>query len=182
MYDTICNTYDFTSTLYDFTPFKLSHYIHCTHAFTHPIYDIPHMAIRTLYLPSVPLYLTLNPLYLCHQTQGISYTTSILCMTSHTIRVTSYSVCFLSQLFRTLRTSMNNITPSILLTSYPICTLSPYRFHENTTTIRDISPAIFEITATVSVSSHRWHTPLYRRIALLMTSQQVFKQSHLAHV
>ena len=140
------------------------------------------MAIRTLYLPSVPLYLTLNPLYLCHQIQGISYTTPILCMTSHTIRVTSYSVWFLSQLVRTLHTSLNNFTPSILLTSYPICTLSTYRFHENTTTIRDISPAIFDITATVSVSSDRWHTPLYRRIALLMTSQQLCKQSHLAHV
>ena len=116
MYDSICNTYEITSTLYDFTPLKLSHYIHCTQSITHPIYDITHMAIRTLYLPSVPLYLTLNPLYLCHQTQGISYTTPILCMTSHTIRVTSYSVCFLSQLFRTLHTSMNYFTPSILLT------------------------------------------------------------------
>ena len=35
---------------------------------------------------------------------------------------------------------------------------------------------------TVSVSSHRWHTPQYRRSALLMTSQQVCKSSHLAHV
>ena len=42
--------------------------------------------------------------------------------------------------------------------------------------------AIFDITATVSVSSHRWHTHLYRRIDLLMTSQQVCKSSHLAHV
>ena len=140
------------------------------------------MAMRTLYLPSVPLYLTLHPLYLCHQNQGISYTTPTLCMTSQIIHVISYSVCMLSeQLFRTLNTSMNNFTPSIFMTSYPICTLSTYRFHENTT-IPDISPAIFDITATVSVSSHRWHTPLYRRIALLMTSQQVRKSSHLAHV
>ena len=182
MYDTICNTYDITSTLYDFTPLKLSHYIHCTQDITQAIYDITHMAIRTLYLPSVPLYLTLHPLFLCHQTQGISYTTPTLCMTTHTIRVTSYSACMLSQLFRTLHTSMYNFTPSIFMTLYPICTLSPYRFHENTMTIPDISPAIFDITATVSVSSHRWHTPLYRRITLLMTSQQVCKSSHLAHV
>ena len=86
------------------------------------------------------------------------------------------------QLFRTLHTSMNNFTPSIYMTSYTICTLSPYRFLENTTTIPDISPDIFDIAATVSVSSHRWHTPLYRRIALLMTSQQECKSSHLAHV
>ena len=176
------NTYDIISTLYVFTPLKLSHYIHCTHDITHTIYDITHKAMRTLYQPSVPLYLTLHPMYLCHQTQGISYTTPTLSMTSNTIRLTSYSVCMLSQLFRTLNTSMNNFTPSIFMISYPLCTLSPYRFHENTTTIPDISPAIFDITATVSVSSHRWHTLLYRRIALLMTSQQVCKSSHLAHV
>ena len=77
---------------------------------------------------------------------------------------------------------MYNFTPSIFMTSYPICTQSPYRFHENTTTIPDISPAIFDITATVSVSSHRWHTHLYRCIPLSMTSQQVCKSSHLAHL
>ena len=170
------------STLYYFTPLKLSHYIHCTHAITNPIYDITHMAIRTFYLPSVPLSLTLHPVHLCHQTQCINYTTPTLCMTSQTIHVTSYSVCMLSQLLNTLHTSMYNFTPSIFMTSYPICTLSPYRFHENTTIIPDISPAVFDITATVSVSSHRWHTLLYRRIALLMTSKQVCTSSHLAHV
>ena len=140
------------------------------------------MAIRTFYLPSVPLYLTLHPLHLCHQTQGISDTTPTLCMTSQSTHVTSYSVCMLSQLLRALHTSMYNFTPSTFVTSYPICTLSPYRFHENTTIIPDISPAIFDITATVSVSSHRWHTHLYRRIALLMISKQVCTSSHLAHV
>ena len=68
------------------------------------------------------------------------------------------------------------------MTSYPISTLSPYRFHENTTNIPDISPTIFDITATVSVSSRRWHTHLYRCIALSVTSKQVCMSSHLAHV
>ena len=140
------------------------------------------MAIRTFYPPSVPLYLTLHPPHLCHQTQGISGTTPTLCMTSQTIYVTSYPVCMLSQLLRTLHTSMCNFTPSTFMTSYPICTLSPYHFQENTTIIPDISPAIFDITATVSVSTHRWHTHLYRCIALLMTSKQVCTSSHLAHV
>ena len=182
IYDTLCNTYDITSTLLDFTPLKLWHFIQGTHAITNPIYDITHRAIRTLYLPSVPLYLTLHPLHLCHQTQGISYTTPTLSMTSQTIHVTSYSVCILSQLLRTLHNSMYNFTASIFMTSYPICMLSPYRFHENTTIIPDISPGIFDITATVSVSSHRWQRHLYRRIALLMPSQQVCKSSHLANV
>ena len=113
MYDTICTTYNITSTLYDFTPLNLSHYIHCTHDLTHPIYDITHMAIRTLYLPSVPLYRTLHPLYLCHQTQGISFTTPTLCMTSHTTRVTSYSVCMLSL------HCLGHYTP-ICITSHPV--------------------------------------------------------------
>ena len=59
---------------------------------------------------------------------------------------------------------------------YPITIL----FHDNTTYIPDMSPTIFDITATVSMSSHRRHT-LYRWIAVLMTSQ-VCKSSHLAHV
>ena len=141
------------------------------------------MAILTLYLPSDSLYLTLHPLYLCHQTQGINYITPTHCMTSHTIRVTSYSVCKLSQqLFMTSYSSLYNITPSIFMTSYPIHMLSRYCFHDNTKTIPDISPTIFDITDTVSVSSHRWHTHLHRCIALSMTSQQMCKSSHLAHV
>ena len=86
------------------------------------------------------------------------------------------------QLFMTLYPSMYNIIPSIFMTSYPICMLSPYCFHDNITTTPDISPTVFDITATVSVSSHRWHTHLYRCIAVSMTSQQVCKSSHLAHV
>ena len=68
------------------------------------------------------------------------------------------------------------------MTSYPICTLSPYCFHDNKTTIPGISPSIFDTTATVSVSSHKWHTHLYRCSAVSMTSQQVCKSSHLAHI
>ena len=50
--------------------------------------------------------------------------------------------------------------------------LSRYCFHDSTKTIPDISPTIFDITDTVSVSSHRWHTHLHQCIALSMTSQQ----------
>ena len=100
---------------------------------------------------------------------SISNTTSTVCVSAnpgyqlyhthslyditHTIHVTSYSVCMLSQLFRTLHTSMYNFTPSIFMISYPVCMLSPYCFHDNTTTIPEISPTIFDITVTVSVSS-----------------------------
>ena len=40
----------------------------------------------------------------------------------------------------------------------------------------------FDTTATVSVSSHKWHTHLYRCSAVSMTSQQLCESSHLAHV
>ena len=102
---------------------------------------------------------------------------------SMTIHVISYSVCMLSeQLFRTLHTSMYNITPSVFMTSYPICTLSPYCFHDYTMTIPDMSPTKFDTTATVSVSSQKWDTHLYRCVAVSITSQKVCKSSHLAHV
>ena len=60
--------------------------------------------------------------------------------------------------------------------------LSPYCFDDNTTTIPDISPSIFDTTATVSVSSHNWHTHLYRCSAVSMTSKQVCKSSHWTHL
>ena len=66
------------------------------------------------------------------------------------------------------------------MTSYKIRMLSSYCFHDNRTTIPDILPNIFDITATLSVSSHRRHTHLYQYIAVSMTSQ-VCKSSHLAH-
>ena len=149
----------------------------------HNIYDITHMAIKTLYLPSDSLYLTLHPLYLSHQTQGITYTTPTPCMTSHTLNVwhpIQYACYHNNCLWHC--TPMYNITPNIFMTSYPICALSTYCLHDNTMTIRDISPFIFDTTATVSVSSHKWHTHLYQCSAVLMTSQQVCKSSHLAHV
>ena len=135
------------------------------------------MAIETLYLPSDPLYLTLHQLYLCHQKHSINYTTTTLCMISHRLYMWLWK-----QLFMTSYPFVYNITPSIFMTSYPIHMLSPYCFHDNKKTIPGISPTIFDITATVSVSSHRWHRHLYRCITLSMTSQQVCKSSHLAHV
>ena len=85
-------------------------------------------------------------------------------------------------MFMTLYPSMYNITPTIFMTSYPICTLSAYCFHDNTTTIPDISHSIVDNTGTVSVSSHKWYTHLYQCSAVSMISQQVCKSSHLAHV
>ena len=99
------------------------------------------------------VHVSSNPGYHWHHTHSLHDIT-------HTIGVTSYSVCMLSQLFMPFYPSMYNITAGIFMTSYPICMLSPYCFHDNTMTIPDISPIIFDTTATVSVSSHKWQTHL----------------------
>ena len=99
------------------------------------------MTTQKSYLPSHSLYLTINPLYLCHQTMCINCITPTLCMTVHTICMTSHSVCMASQEhFMISHPYRYDITSTIFMTSYPISTLSPYRFHENTTNIPDISP------------------------------------------
>ena len=192
---TVCMTSD---------PPYVCHLMHSTQRHIHSLW-LHTIVVITLY----PLHSWHHTPYIWHHTHGsanvisaiwptISNTTSTVSVSSnpgyhlyhthslyditHTIRVTSYTVCMLSQqLFMTLYPSMYNITPSIFMTSYPICTLSRYCFHDNTTT-PDISPTIFDITATVSVSWHKWHTHLYRCSAVSMTSQQVCKSSHLAHV
>ena len=72
------------------------------------------------------------------------------------------------QLFMTYNPSVYIITPSIFMTSFLIHMLSPYYFHDNTATIPGISPTVFDLTAIVSVSSHRWHTHLYQCITLFL--------------
>ena len=145
------------------------------HMTSHPLFMTSHHCsyhiISTALMTSHTQYMTSRTwqykCYFCHLTH-ISNTTLTLSVSSnpgyqlyhthslyditHTTRGTSYSVCMLSQqLFRTLHPSIKNFTPSIFMTSYPICTQSPYSFHDNTMTIPDNSPTIFGITATVSV-------------------------------
>ena len=181
---------------------------HLMHSTQHHIHSLWLLTIVVITLH--PLHSWHHTPYICHHTCGntnvisaiwptMSNTTSTVPVSSnpgyhlyhthslyditHIIRVTSYSVCMLSQqLFMTLYPYMYNITPSIFMTSYPISMLSPNCFDDNTTTIPDISPSIFDTTATVSVSSHKWHTHLYRCRTVSMTSQQMCKSSHLAHV
>ena len=183
IYDILCTIHNVTSTLWVHTilvtKLRPLHSWHQTHYARHHTHD--NTKVISAISPSISASTTMesvssNPVY------QLFYTHSLYDIT-HTICVTSYSVCMLSQkLFMTLYPSMYNVTPSIFTKSYPICTLSLYCFHDNTTTIPDIAPTIFDITATVSVSSHRWHRHLYQRITLLMTSKQVCTSSHLAHV
>ena len=181
------------------------HHMHFTQRHIHSLW-LHTIVVITLY----PLYSWHHTPFIWHHRHGntniisaiwhpISNTTSTVSVSSnpghhlhhthslyditHIIRVTSYSVCMLSQkMFMTLYASMYNSSSSIFMTSYPICMLSPYCFYDNTTNLPDISPTIFDITATVSVSSQRWHTHLYWCITLSMTSQQVCKSSHLANI
>ena len=118
------------------------------------------MTTQKLYLPSHPLYLTLHPLPLCHQTQCINCITHTLCMTSHSVCMTSHEHFMTSHVYR-------YITCSIFMT-YPIYMKSPILFHENKTTLSGISTTVFDITAVTPVLS--------------MSSTQLRKSSHLAHV
>ena len=131
------------------------------------------MTTKKLYLASHPLYLTLHPLYLCHKSQCIISITLTLCMTLHTICTTSLSVCMASHVHcMTSHLYCYDIISSVLMTSYAIYMMSPILLHENKTNIPDISPTVFDITATASVwwnllyqclhknygSLHTWHT------------------------
>ena len=166
MHDSLCTVHNVTSTLFDFTALYLSHYIHCILDITDNVYDITHMTKQPLYLSCHPLYLTLRPLYLCHQTQCINYTTPAVCMTSRTL----YVWCHIQYALHDMN-SLWHHTP-ICMTSHPVYLwhdiqyiwYHTYCFHDNTTTIPDISPTIFDITAMVSVSSqllYRWHHNKY---------------------
>ena len=108
-----------------------------------------HMTTQKVYLPSHPLYLTLHPLYVCHQTQCINCITPTRCMTLHTICMISQSVCMTShEHFMTSYPYRYDITQSIFITSKQYIWDQRYCFPENTT-IPDITPTIFGITATV---------------------------------
>ena len=74
---------------------------------------------------------------------------------------------------------ISDITHSMVMT-YPL-------YMETHSVIRTqplckLTAMMSDITPTVSVSSLRWHTHLYWCIAVSVTSQQVCKSSHLAHV
>ena len=147
---------------------------------SHTLYMTSHKRLHKCYICHLTHYIwdyIHCPLYWCHQTQCINYTTTTVRMTSHTL-----------YLWHHIQYAWHHIYP--LWHHTPLCLVShplylwhhiqyiwyhTYFFHDNTMTIPDISPTIFDITATLSVSSHRWqHTHLYQCIAVSMTSQQVW--------
>ena len=125
---------------------------------------------------------------LVHQ---LYHTNSLYDMT-HTLCKTSQSVCMTSHKhFMTSNPYRYDITHSIFMTWQQYIWYHHYCFHENTT-IPDITPTIYDITATVSVLQH----PLYQSITtvleviplgthmttytLYMTSQSHFMTSFLS--
>ena len=118
------------------------------------------MTTQILYLPSHPLYLTLHPLYLCHQTQCINYTTPTLCTTSHAFYIwhhIQYAWHHMNSLWHHTPICMSS-HPVYLWHHIQCIWYHIYCFPDNTMSISDISPTIFDITATGSVSSH----PMYK--------------------
>ena len=90
-------------------------------------------------------------------------------MTSHEHLMTSHSYRY-------------DITHSIFRTSYPIYMISSILFHENKTTIRGISPTVFDITATASVWSYLLYQCLHNNYASLHTCNTYYIIQTLHHI
>ena len=83
IYDTICNTYDITSTLADNTPLFLCHGTNSVYDIICIIYDVTHtvcmrnpalyMTWNTLKLTSLPLHMSSHPLFWTHHTYSVRY-------------------------------------------------------------------------------------------------------------
>ena len=128
-YAIVCTLHNVTSTLYDFTPLYSSHYIHCIHDITHPIYDITHFNRNVISAIWPTISNTTSTVSVKSNSRYQLYHTHSLYDIEHTIRVSSYSVSMLpQQIFTTLYPSMYNITPSVFMISYPKCTLSHTSF------------------------------------------------------
>ena len=156
----------FVITLHPLHSWHHTHYIwHHTHYNTKVISAISPTLSETTSTVSV----SSNPVYQLYHNNSLDDITQTLSMTS-------YSVCMAShEPFMTSHWSMYNITPIIYMTSYPIYMIShillSWQHSEYTLNLTHY----IDITATLSVSAHRWqHIHLYLCITVLMTSQQVW--------
>ena len=173
MYDILCTVYNVTSTLFDFTPCYLSHYIHCiltSQCIRHHTHD--NVSIVSAISPTISdtistVSVSSNPGYQLYHTHSLNSITHIIC-------ITSYSVCMaLHELFKTSHPYMYDITPSIFMTSYPIYMVSPIL----------LSWQHYDYTC--HLTHYIWHHRHYICVVtpiVSMTSQQVWKSSHLAYV
>ena len=119
MYAILWTVHNITSTLFDFTTFYLSNYIHCilTSQCIHQTQD--KINVISAISPTISdtistVSVSSNTGYQLYHTHSLKNITLITC-------ITSYSVCMaLHELFKTSHPYMYDITPSIFMTSYPI--------------------------------------------------------------
>ena len=139
------------------------------------------MAIRTLYLPSVPLYLKLHPLYLCHQNRlsVIPHPLSVwhhtlyewhhfqyacyhnclghytpLCITSHAVYLWHHI-----QYVRYHHTAFKKTQWLYRISNPPYLTSQPlYLCHHTDGTHRCIDISLYWWHHNKSVCHHTWHT------------------------
>ena len=142
--------------------------MHCIYEITHTIYHITHMTTQKIHLPSHPLYLTLHPGYLFHQTRCINCILPTICMTLHTLCMTSHSVCMTShEHFMTSHPYRYDITSVYFWHHIQYIWYRPCCFHENTVTILDISPTIFDIR--VYLCCHKWSIDAITIVMVVIT-------------
>ena len=132
------------------------------HYIWHHIHSLGHHT--TFCMTSSPLYLTSRPLYLCHNTHPINYITATICMISqplclwhcihyiYDIISTKYDIKTFCVVDTTLGICMTFF--ALQMTSHPLYHTKPQYLWCHILFRHDITPAVSDITATVSVSSH----------------------------
>ena len=146
-YDTICTTYDITSTLADNTPLFLCHGTNSVYDIICIIYDVTHtvcmtkqalyLTWNTLKLTSLPLHMSSHPLFWRHHTYSVRY------HRWHTYAI----IWFIHDMISTL---YNNL--------YYLWYHMHY-IHSITRIIYYISSTLYDVTFTMCVTSH--NDPIY---------------------
>ena len=137
----------------------------------HTLYTTSHTWQHKSYIGHLTHYIWHYIHCICVIKPSVNCITPTVCMTLHTICMPSHSVCMTSyEHIMTSHPYSYYITSRIFRTSYPIYMISPILFHENKTTIPDISPMVFDITATASVWSHPSYQFLHSNYGSLHTS------------
>ena len=147
MYDTICTTYDITSTLYGITPLYLWCQVHYIYHHIHSIW--PH--VHCIYVITPTLSMISQPPYVWYH---IQYTCDIL----STIFMTSYPLCKTTQHGVLLIPHSAYVWRHLHYRWYHFHSITPNRclwchiYYRH-----DITPTLFDIAPTVSLSSQTLH-------------------------
>ena len=131
----------------------------------HHIHNLGHHT--TLCMTSGPLYLTSLPLYLCHHTHPIDDITATICMTSHPVDLwhhIRYIYDIISTKYDIITLCVDDATLGIYMTSFALQMTTHPLYHTKPQYLgchihfsQDNAAPLWDITPTVSMSSHHLH-------------------------